>query len=107
MRIFVLLSRFPYPLEKGDKLRAYNQIRYLSQHHEIHLAALNDTHLKNEFIEVLRPYCKSIHVLKLSKFTVAWNIILAYLAGKPFQVGYFYNLHTQKKIDRLITEITA
>jgi polysaccharide biosynthesis protein PslH len=105
MRIFVLLSRFPYPLEKGDKLRAYNQIRYLSQHHEIHLAALSDTHLKNEFIEVMRPFCKSIHVLNLSKFTIAWNILLACFTRKPLQVGYFYNRHTLRKIDRLITEI--
>ena len=30
MKIFVLLPRIPYPLEKGDKLRAYHQIRQLA-----------------------------------------------------------------------------
>lgn len=105
MKIFVLLSRFPYPLEKGDKLRAYNQIRQLSRNHEIHLCALNDIHLKNESIKALQPFCESIHVLNLSKFAVTWNIILAYFTGKPLQVGYFYNLPTQRKIDHLINEI--
>ena len=105
MKIFVLLSRFPYPLEKGDKLRAYNQIRQLSRNHEIHLCALNDIHLKNESIKALQPFCKSIHVLNLSKFAVIWNIILAYFTGKPLQVGYFYNLPTQRKIDQLLNEI--
>jgi hypothetical protein len=31
MRILVLLSRVPYPLEKGDKLRAFHQIKELSR----------------------------------------------------------------------------
>ena len=45
MKILVVLSRVPYPLEKGDKLRAYHQIRVLSQYYDIYLIALNDTKL--------------------------------------------------------------
>ena len=36
-KILFCLSRFPYPLEKGDKLRAYQQMRYLSQFYTIDL----------------------------------------------------------------------
>ena len=43
MKLFVLLSRFPYPLDKGDKLRAYYQLRYLAgQGHELCVLALSD-----------------------------------------------------------------
>ena len=41
MKIFVLLPRIPWPLEKGDKLRAYNQIKQLSNDNEVVLCALN------------------------------------------------------------------
>ena len=105
MKIFVLLSRFPYPLEKGDKLRAFNQIRQLSRNHEIHLCALNDTPLKPDDNKALEPYCKSIHVFYISKFTIARSITWAYFTGKPLQVGYFYNHATQRKIDKLIAAI--
>ena len=37
MKILVILPRFPYPLEKGDKLRAYYQIKELSKHNEVYL----------------------------------------------------------------------
>ena len=38
MRIAVTLSRIPYPLEKGDKLRAYHQIQNLIEAgHEVHV----------------------------------------------------------------------
>ncbi|OQX72163.1 MAG: hypothetical protein B6D61_14915, partial [Bacteroidetes bacterium 4484_249] len=106
MRIFILLSRFPYPLEKGDKLRAYNQIKFLSENHEIHLCALNDTKLNDKSISALEPFCKSITVINLSKFAILLNIIKAFFKGKPLQVGYFYNAAAQKKINRLIETIT-
>jgi polysaccharide biosynthesis protein PslH len=105
VKLFILLSRFPYPLEKGDKLRAYNQIRYLSRNHEIHLCTLSDIQLKPDYNKSLEPYCKSIHVFFISNFTIARGILMAYFKGIPLQVGYFYSKRTQRKIDKLITEI--
>ncbi len=105
MRIFILLSRVPYPLEKGDKLRAFNQIKYLSQHHEIHLCALNDSKIHPNALEILKPFTKSIHILPLPKIKRYINTIEALFNNLPFQVGYFYNSSNQKIIDNLINEI--
>lgn len=105
MKIFVLLSRFPYPLEKGDKLRAYHQISYLAGNHEIHLCALNDIRLKGEHKHALDRFCKSVHIINLPKTSAAFNILKAYTSGKPLQVGYFYNRSAFMKINRLIDEI--
>lgn len=105
MKIFVLLSRFPYPLEKGDKLRAYNQIKYLAKNHEIHLCALNDAPLSKDHIKALEPFCKSVNVINLTRAGSAWNIIRAFFNGNPLQVGYFYSTSAKKKIHGLINEI--
>jgi len=105
MKIFILLPRFPYPLEKGDKLRAYNQIKYLSKNHEIHLCTINDVKLQASDIAALQPYCKSISILNISWFRILSNIIWAFLNGNPLQVGYFYNRKAQRKIDTLIRQI--
>ena len=105
MKIFVLLPRFPYPLEKGDKLRAYHQIRHLSKNHEIHLCAINDVRLRDRDLEALRPHCKSIHVINISKPGIIYNIIKAFFSGKPLQVGYFYSSRGQRKIKKLLDEI--
>jgi polysaccharide biosynthesis protein PslH len=106
MKIFVLLSRFPYPLEKGDKLRAFHQIRCLSAKHEIHLCALNDTSLKPEYISALEPYCRSVNVIDLPFMGRLFNIFRAFINGKPFQVGYFFNQAAKKKIEQLIRDIS-
>jgi len=106
MRIFVLLSRVPYPLEKGDKLRAYHQIRELSKKNEIILCALNPNSKldKQKAFAALQPYCRSINFIDLPFYRKAWNMAMAYFKGLPIQVGYFYNKKALKEINRLIAE---
>lgn len=105
MKIFVLLSRFPYPLEKGDKLRAFHQIRLLSQHHEIYLAVLSDKKIPDEHIEMIAPFCKELHIFKIDWFSKGWNIFRFLCKGDPLQCGYFYSQRVQKKINLLLKKI--
>ena len=105
MKIFVLLSRFPYPLEKGDKLRAYNQIKQLSKNHEIYLCAISDINVDKKYRNALDPFCKSVTIINIRKPGIALNILKAYINGKPLQTGYFYDRKAQHKIDMLIKKI--
>ena len=102
MKIFVILSRVPYPLDKGDKLRAFNQIKQLSKKHQIVLFALNDEPLDELALVELKKYCVAISIMKFSKVTIFFNLIRAFFNGNPFQVGYFHFKKAQKKIDTLI-----
>ena len=104
MRIFVILSRVPYPLEKGDKLRAFHQIAQLSKQNEIVLCALNPAKKlnKQEAFSALQPYCRSINFIDLPLTGRLWNIFLAFFKGLPLQVGYFYHTGAVRKIKKLI-----
>lgn len=105
MKLFVLLSRFPYPLEKGDKLRAFHQIKELSKNHEIVLCALSDKKIPQNSINKLQEYCKAIHIIKLPKWKIYWNLFWQLLfTEKSLQVVYFYNKSAQKKINKIIAE---
>ena len=104
MKIFVLLPRIPYPLEKGDKLRAFNQIKQLAKHNEIVLCALNDDAKVNEqdAFQALQPYCQSVNFIRISKFQILIGLMRAFFKGLPMQCGYFYNRKAAKKINSLI-----
>ena len=106
MKIFVLLPRIPYPLEKGDKLRAFNQIKQLSKHNEIVLCALNDNPKVNEqnTFRALQPYCQSINFIRISKLQILLGLARAFFKGLPMQSGYFYNRKAAKKINALIAK---
>ena len=98
MRIVFVTSRFPYPVEKGDKLRAYHQLRLLSQHHEVHLVALTHHRLAEKDIEAMRPFCSSIKVFHISKWLLPLQLLLGWLEGLPLQVSYFYDRTIKRAI---------
>jgi len=100
-----VLSRVPYPLDKGDKLRALNQIKSLSQHHEIYLFATSDTHVNADAEKVLKQYCKDICIASISKFEIACNLFLGLFGNKPFQVYYFHHRSAQKRFDEFNQQV--
>lgn len=99
MKIGVLLPRFPYPLEKGDKLRAYHQIKELSKKHEIYLCTLHVGKKRSLQLDQLAPYCKEIKVIRISRLSILLNLTYSLLFTKlPLQVAYFFNRSKKKKI---------
>lgn len=105
MKILVILSRVPYPLEKGDKLRAFNQLKVLSKQHDVYLFALNDTPLHRDAVRILSSFCKEIRIFRLSKMSIIVHTFLFLLRGKPLQCGYFYNRKAQKELNTFISDI--
>ena len=105
MKIVVVLPRFPYPLEKGDKLRAFHQLQTLSRMHELYLVTLAEELPTEEELVPVRPFCKEIHVVKLSFLSKCWNIIRAFFKGLPIQCGYFYKKEAQKVIQELVGRV--
>ena len=104
MRLLVLLSRFPYPLEKGDKLRAFHQLRILSQHHEVFLCALHDNELKEEWITEVNKYCTELRTIHISRFNQVVNLTKSMIGHEPFHVGYFYHNRAQKQVHQCILD---
>ena len=91
MKILVALPRFPYPLEKGDKLRAYHQIRCLSKNNDVILFCVSHQEVPSQYIEKLKPYCSAIKVVTPSKVIVACNILKAFLSINSLQVDGYWN----------------
>jgi sugar transferase (PEP-CTERM/EpsH1 system associated) len=107
MKILVLLSRFPYPLDKGDKLRAFHQLRYLAgQGHEICLLALSDEPVSAEALGAVRPLCRGgLHVHRLRRPAQGRGLARALAtARRPLQVGYFYEAGAQRLLGYLLAE---
>lgn len=102
MKIIVISPRFPYPLEKGDKLRLYYHIKHLSFEHQVVLVSLYDNYVKNEDIEHIREFVSELYLFKLSKFTIAKNLFKAFFSKLPFQVHYFFDKSIKNDIIDII-----
>lgn len=105
MKILVVLPRFPYPLEKGDKLRAYNQIKYLSQNNEIYLFCVSHKSVAPEHIDALRPFCKEIRVVSSPRLVNYKNIVRNYFYAKSLQIGYWDSQRARKAYRRFEEQV--
>ncbi len=102
MKILMLTSRIPFPLEKGDKLRAFHQLRLISEKHEVLLCCLSNGSYKNSDIKELEKYTKKIIVYKLSFLKRIIRLGLNMFKSKPFQVSYFFEKSIQQKVHVMI-----
>jgi len=105
VRIAFVTSRFPFPVEKGDKLRAYHQIRLLSRLHEVHLVAISHRKIKEEDLKAMTPYCKSVKVFRIKKWLIPINIMLGWIEGLPLQVSYFLDKTIKRQVQYHIIRI--
>jgi polysaccharide biosynthesis protein PslH len=102
MKLLVLLSRVPYPLEKGDKLRAYHLVRRLARRNEVHLFCLSDTRTEPEHIAHLKQFCTHIEVVHIPRWSILLKLFTAIFSRLPFQVAYFHHRVAQRRIDQVI-----
>ena len=105
MRILVVLSRVPWPLEKGDKLRAYHLMREWSKNHKIYLFCLSDNSVHPKAESKLNEICERVVIHRLPKIQLLLRLFLGIFNKLPFQVNYFYSSTAKVKFDRFIDHV--
>jgi polysaccharide biosynthesis protein PslH len=103
-KLVIITSRFPFPLEKGDKLRAFHQIKDLSKVFNIVLIATTDVKVSQSQLEQIKPFVSTIHLFHLNKISIVLNLFFKLFSKKPFQTGYFYSSKINYKIKQILKE---
>jgi sugar transferase (PEP-CTERM/EpsH1 system associated) len=96
VKILAILPRFPYPVDKGDKLRAFHHIKYLAEHHEVSVFALSDEPVSNESLNVLKSFCRNVVVFPLSKSGIFSRLPLNAFSHIPFQTAWHFDATAEK-----------
>ena len=103
MKILYIAHRIPYPPNRGDKIRSFNEIKYLSQRHEIHLACLADDSKDLKYENDLKRFCKSTNVVLINLKMVKLKSSFYLFSKKPLSVPYFYSRKLQRSVDQLLS----
>jgi sugar transferase (PEP-CTERM/EpsH1 system associated) len=101
-KLLILTSRFPYPLEKGDKLRIFHQMKALSKDFEIILCSITDAPIFIHDYLVVKVYCSRIYTYHRSNIRIVKNLVRAFLNGLPLQIGYFFDKSIQEEIHAVV-----
>ena len=97
MKILYLAHRIPYPPNKGDKIRTFNQIKFLFQKNDLSIVTLCDKRHDLRYSEFLKKFCKSCEVDYVSSYKKISSILSSFINKKPISVNYFYSSKLQKK----------
>jgi sugar transferase (PEP-CTERM/EpsH1 system associated) len=100
MNILYLAHRIPYPPDKGEKIRAFHQIRYLSMKHRVHVASLVDDPDDRRHAKTLEGYCASVDVVYRSRGRANAAAAAALLTDRPLSVASFFSRALSEKIRR-------
>lgn len=107
MKILVLTSRLPWPLDKGDKLRAYHQMRELARNHEVYLfclASSKEKHLTPD-LAPLKHITTGLKIQRMSRWKRVIRLVFAPFSSRPFQVHWFYQRAAKHALDAWVKEI--
>ena len=102
MKILYLTARFPYPLDKGDKLRDYRHIEGLSANHSVTLVSFVNPQTTEEHLNKLKPYCEKIVIVKKSTRLQLLKSLFSIFSTKPVQVSYYKSSAMKKEVKNLL-----
>lgn len=104
-KLLIISSRFPYPLEKGDKLRLYYQMKSLAKEFDVFLFCITEEIPSSSQLAEIKKICTDLRWSKLSKLTVALNLVKAFFKGGSYQEAYFYDRKAKRILDDFIEEL--
>jgi polysaccharide biosynthesis protein PslH len=100
MKILYLCHRVPYPPNKGDKIRAFHQLRAISEHHEVDLFTLADDEDDIGHRSALEKYCRSVYISRIHRKWARMRVAPYLLSRKPLSIPYFYSSELAAEIQK-------
>jgi sugar transferase (PEP-CTERM/EpsH1 system associated) len=105
--ILYLAHRIPFPPNKGDKIRSFNEIKYLSRDNDIHLACLVDDPQDLQYISELQRYTSTVDFAVIDPRWQKIKSIPYLFTSSPLSIPYFYSSTLQKAIDSRLDKINV
>ena len=71
MKLLYLCHRFPYPPNKGCKIRAFHTIEHLSRTHDVWCATFVDDPDDMQYVPALKEFCREVVTVPLDRMRAA------------------------------------
>jgi glycosyltransferase involved in cell wall biosynthesis len=99
MRLLYLTHTCPFPPIKGDKIRCFNILKYLSKYHELSLVYPSFSAKDLLYQEHLLRYCVTVKTARIPAFFPYIRCLFGLFKNVPLTVSYFSSRAVQSLID--------
>lgn len=100
--LLFLAHRIPYPPNKGDKIRSYHMLRYLSARFRVHLGCFIDDVADRVHIAALAPLCASTCYIEQTPGAARLRSLSGLLCGQPMSLPYYRDAGLRRWVGRLL-----
>lgn len=105
MNILYIAHRIPYPPNKGDKIRAFHQLKHLSgTNNRLFVCALVDAPADLKYREKLAPLCEQLHLVVIHPLKKKLLSLRGLVTSTSLSALYFWEKEMQETINRIISE---
>lgn len=87
--LLYLVHRIPYPPNKGDKIRSYHLLKYLSTRYHVHLGAFIDDPADWQYVDTVNALCASSYFAALNPRTARIRSLAGLMSGRPLSLDYY------------------
>jgi len=98
VRVLYLCHRIPYPPDKGEKIRAFHELRAIAARHEVDLFTLADDPADLAYQSELRRYCRNVTVARLSPRWARVRTLPYFFTHKPLTIPYFHSRELRRRV---------
>lgn len=103
--LLYLCHRIPFPPNKGDKIRSFNILKYLSKEFDVYLGCFIDDPNDHQYQSELMPYCREVKAISLNPtYSKVKGLTKALLSNLPITVPYYSNSDMQHWVNKTIED---
>ncbi|MGH7171110.1 MAG: TIGR03087 family PEP-CTERM/XrtA system glycosyltransferase [Gemmataceae bacterium] len=102
--VLFLAHRVPYPPDKGDRIRTFNLLRFLSQRARVHLACLADEPVPDETLLALNRYCERVAIVPVGGWSRWLRTCFSLVRGGTASAGAFHTPELRAVLRRWASE---
>jgi len=103
--LLFLMQRLPYPLIKGEKVRNWHILNYLTKWYDVHFGCLIDDPEDFQHIGTVRSLCASMYTAPLNRERAKLTCARGLLTGEPLSVTFFRDRGLQRWVEDVVTRI--
>ncbi len=103
--VLFLVHRIPFPPDKGDKIRSYHLLKYLSERCRVHLGCFVDDDNDWQYLDQVKSYCSSSHILPLKPLAAKLNCLPGLIKNDALSLGYYRNSSMKQWVTSVIDDV--
>jgi len=102
--LLFLTHRIPYPPNKGDKIRSYHLLKYLTQHYQVHLGTFVDDPDDWQHVDTVNKLCSETCILPLHPFASKLRSLKGLLKNQALTLDYYQNSKMEEWVSKVVKQ---